>query len=61
MLLFLVATNCSFVAIGNNFLYMCKGIMFPSLPVSTMHGTLTETWFDCVFRFAVIIKYLLMK
>ena len=36
---FLVAANCSFVAIETNCLYRCNGIMFPSLPVSTLYCT----------------------
>ena len=28
--------------------------MFPSLPVSTLYGTIIETWFNNGFRFAVI-------
>ena len=36
---FLAAAICSFGALGNNLLYMCKGIMFPSLPVSTLYST----------------------
>ena len=58
--LFFVAANCSFLALGNNLLYKCKGIMFPSLPVSTLCGTIIETWFD-VFRFVVITNCLLLK
>ena len=59
--LFLVAANCSFVGQGNNLLYKCKGIMFPSLPVSTFHGAIIETWFDDTFRFSVITNHLLLK
>ena len=51
---FLVAANCSFVALANNFLYMCTDIMFPSLPVSTWYGTIIRTWFDDGFRFAFL-------
>ena len=41
---------------------MCKGIMFPSLPVSTLYGTIIETWFDEVFiRFGDISDHLLLK
>ena len=40
---------------------MYKYIMFPSLPVSTLYGTIILTWFDSVFRFAVITEYLLLK
>ena len=58
---FLVATNCSFVSLGNNLLYLCKNIMFPSLLVSILYGTIIETWFDDVFRFAIIINHLLLK
>ena len=61
MSLFLVATNCSSVVIGNNFLYMCKGIMFLSLPVSTLYSTIFQTWFNDVFRIAVINEHLLLK
>ena len=43
MLLYLVAANCSFVALGYNLFYMCKVIMFPSLPLSTLYRTITET------------------
>ena len=35
--------------------------MFPSLPVPTLCGTIIETWFDDVFRYAVITDYLLLK
>ena len=48
----LVATSCSLVALGNIF-FVCKGIMFPSLPVSTLSGNIIETWFDNVFWLAV--------
>ena len=61
MILILVTASCSFADLGNNLLYKCKGIMFPSLPVSTLYGTIIETWFDNVFRFAVITNYLLLK
>ena len=40
---FLVAANCSFDALGNIFLYICNDIMFPSLPVSTLYGTVIMT------------------
>ena len=59
--LLLVATNCSFVALGNNVLYMCKHIMFPSLPVSTLYGTIILTRFGDVFRFTLITEHLLLK
>ena len=61
MFLILVTTNCSFVAKGNNLLYKCKGIMFQSLPVSTLYGTIIETGFDNVFIFAVTTDHLLLK
>ena len=54
MFLFLVAANCSFDTLGNNFLCICKGIMFLSMPVSTLYSNIIRTWFDDVFRFAVI-------
>ena len=40
---FLVATNYSVVALENNFLYICNSIIFPSLPVSTLHVTVIMT------------------
>ena len=40
---------------------MYKGIMFPSLPVSTLYGTIILTWFDDVFKLTVIVKCLLLK
>ena len=52
--LFLVATNCSFVALENNVLNSCKSIMFPSLAVSTLYGTIILTWLDDVFRLDVL-------
>ena len=58
---FLVATNCSFVALGNNFLYIYNCIMFPSLPVSTLYATVIMALFDDVFRFAVIMEWLVLK
>ena len=61
MLLFLIATNWSFVALENNFLYTHKGIMFPSLPVSTLYGTIIGTWFDNVFRLPITTKCSLLK
>ena len=61
MFLFLVASNCSSFALGNNLLYKCKDIMFPSLPVSTLYGTVIKTWFDDVFRFFAITDHLLLK
>ena len=60
MFLFFYAANC-FGAGGNNLLYKCKDIMFPSLPLATLYDTIIETWFDDVFRFAVITDYLLVK
>ena len=59
--MFLVSTNCSSVALGNNLLYRCIGNLFPSLPVSTLYGTIIETWLDDVFRLAVITDGLLLK
>ena len=47
------AANCSIVALGNTFLYMYNGIIFPSLPMSTLYGTVFMTLFDDVFRFAI--------
>ena len=35
--------------------------MFLPLPVSTLYATITETWFENVFRFAVMINHLLLK
>ena len=58
---FLAATNCSFFAPGNNFSCICDGIMFPSLPVSILHGTVFKTTFDYVFRFAVITGMVAIK
>ena len=34
--------------------------MFPTLTVSTLCG-IVETWFDDIFRFAVITDHLLLK
>ena len=39
---------------------MCKSIMFPSLPVSTLYSTITLAWSD-VFKLAVITESLLLK
>ena len=61
MFLLSIAASWSFLALGNNLLYKCEGIMFPSLPVSTLYGTIIESWFDNVFRFAVITNHLLLK
>ena len=61
MLSFLIVANCSFAALGNNFLYMCKGIMFQALPVSPLYDTIIEASFDNVFGFAVITKCLFLK
>ena len=60
-ILFPVATNCPFVALGNNLLYMCKSIIFPLLYVSTLYGTIILTWFDDVSRFVVITEHLLLN
>ena len=38
-----------FVAQGTNFLYMCKDIIFSSLSLSTLYGTIIITLFDDVF------------
>ena len=54
--LILVATSCPFVALGNNFLFMCKGIMFPSLPVSTLNGNIISTWSDNVSHFLLLLN-----
>ena len=35
--------------------------MFPSLPVSTLYGTIILTQFDDIFRFAVNTECLLLK
>ena len=35
--------------------------MFPSLPVSTLCGTIIETCFDEMLRFAVIADHLLLN
>ena len=43
MFVFLVATNCSIVALENNLLYMYNGIIFPSLSVSTLYQTVIAT------------------
>ena len=59
MLLFLCAAYCPLLR--NHLLYMNKGIMFPSLTVSTLYGTIIETWFGSLFRFAVIMNHLLLK
>ena len=40
---FFVTANCSVVALGNNFLNIYNSIMFPSLPVSTLNGTVIMT------------------
>ena len=40
-----VVTSCSFVALGNNFC-KCVKVFFPSLPVSTLYGTVTLAWSD---------------
>ena len=53
---FLVTANSSIVSLGNNFLYVCNGITFPSLPESTLYGAVITTLFDDVFRFAIIVE-----
>ena len=53
LFLFLVATNCSFVALENTF---CICVKVPSLSLSTLYGTIILTWFDDVFRSAVITE-----
>ena len=53
IIVFLVATNSSFVVCGNNFLYRHNGIMFPSLVVSSLYCTVIAASFDDVFRFGV--------
>ena len=55
MFLFVVASNCSFATLGNNLLYMCKGIMFHSLLVSTLYGTIIETWFNDVLDLILLL------
>ena len=61
MFLFLVAANYSLVVLRKNLLYKSKDNMFPSLPVSTLYGTIIETLFDDVFRFAVFTDQLLLN
>ena len=39
-----VAANCSIVTLGNNFLYMYTGIIFQSLPMSTLYGTMFKNF-----------------
>ena len=58
LFVFVFATNCSIVALGNNILYVYNGITFPSLPMSTLYGTMIMTLFVEVFRFAIIIEQL---
>ena len=59
MLLFLLAANCSFVAIGNKF-YTCVKT-FPSVHVYTLYGTTIEARSGDVFRFAVVTKCFSLK
>ena len=56
---FFVAASSSFVDLGNDFLNIWKGIMFPS--ESTLYCTTDVAWLDDVFKFAVMIWYLLLK
>ena len=42
-------------------MYVCKGIVFPSLPVYTLYDTIIIAWFDDDFRFVVITECLLLK
>ena len=50
----LVVTNCSFSALGNNFLYICNGIMYLSLPVSTLCHPVILTWFYDIIKFLLL-------
>ena len=57
----LVAANCSFLALGNNFLYICNGIIFSSLSVSTLYvtGYYNFVWWCfqiCCYYGMVVIK-----
>ena len=61
MFLFLVAANCSIVALGNSFLDKCKGIILQSLSVSTLLDIIPLTWFDNVYKFAVNADHFLLK
>ena len=45
---FLVAANCSLVALGNNILSIYNDIMFPSLLVTTLYDTIIMILFDDV-------------
>ena len=57
----MVATNCPLVILGNNFLYMCNGMMLSSLPVPNLYGTITLFMPADIFNFAVISKQFLLK
>ena len=46
------------VALGNNYLYMYNDIMFPSLPMSTLYGTVIMTLSDDIFKFTLIAEQL---
>ena len=58
---FFFATNCSLVLLGNNFLYMSNGMIFPSLPISTLYGNITLLGPADVFRFAVNMDHFILK
>ena len=40
---------------------MYNGCIFPSLPISTLYGTVITTLFDNLFRFAFIVEWLELK
>ena len=56
-----VAANCSLFILGNNYLYMCYGMMVPSLLASTLYGTITLFMPANVFNFAVITNQFFIK
>ena len=56
--LYLGAANYSIVALVNNILYTYNGIIFPSLPMSVLYGTVIMTLFDDVVRFSFLVEWL---
>ena len=62
--LYIIAFCCCYLLTAylyKQFLYMCNGMTLPSLPMSTLYGTITLFWPADIFRFAVYMEQFLLK
>ena len=61
MLLFLAASNYSFMALGNMVLKIWYGIILLSLPVSIFFSIIVLFWLQLFFSFATITEHILLE